>query len=501
MSFFVKYELARQFFFDLSFFMPEIFLGLNILYILLFGVFVATSRTLNFPLVQDVILYFVIMSIIGAFFLVLRTPVFLVNYCFLATLVFDHAAYFSKLFLYMSSIFCLLISKPFIIKYKVNNFEYFIIVLCSILGLSILISSTDFLPAYLAIELQALSFYVLACFQRKSFFSSEAGLKYFIVGAFSSGLLLYGISLLYGLSMSTSLIIIRLYFYTFNKNLFIIGCIFTFMGLLFKLAAFPGHMWAPDVYEGSPLSSTIFFSIVPKFPILIFFIRFLLSISPCDEIFSFLSFCGLGCLFVSSFGIIKQDNLKRVLAYSSIGHVGFILLALSTKTVVGIIAAFIYVLFYIFSSIPTWAVVIGSMFTKNSVKSKFYLSNLPGLFNSQPSLALLCCLGFFSFAGIPPLLGFFAKLSVYSSIIFCTFIAKIELICLIFVLTLPSTFYYIAVIKTLFFDGKLDEDWIFYDTLAKGFTVVITPSFLLLVFSYPSMFYKIAQLISSSFLF
>ena len=233
---------------------------------MVYGVLMATNPSYNFPIIQKNIYYLSLYVILFCFVLTLYSPVEQMA-LFSDTFVFDDIAYVSKLVLFGAAFFTLVLVQPYLAAYKVNNFEYFLLLLFSLLGFSLLVSSHDFLSVYLAIELSALSAYILAAFQRKSIFSSEAGLKYFIMGAFASGLLLFGFSHIYGFCGTTTFSEIAILNFSADfshQPILEVAIVFVLSGILFKLAAFPLHMWSPDVYEGSPTSSTVFFALVPK---------------------------------------------------------------------------------------------------------------------------------------------------------------------------------------------------------------------------------------------
>jgi NADH-quinone oxidoreductase subunit N len=386
----------------------------------------------------------------------------------------------AKILLLLGSISTLILSQLYLQRSKLNKYEYYLLILFSVLGLNLLVSSSDLLSAYLAIELQALSFYVLASFQRRSVFSTEAGLKYFILGAFSSGLILYGFSLIYGVTGSTNLTDLKNFCLNVSfegSNVLEIAIIFLMAGFLFKIAAFPFHMWSPDVYEGAPSSSTTFFAVVPKLAILVFLSRILLYSFPAYGHMwgNILLFSGLGSIVYTAFVAIKQDSLKRLLAYSSVGHVGFILIALSTNTLEGLEALFFYSIVYMVTSIPTWGLVVSCMEGKNKAQNN--IITLAGLATSSPLMGFLGAIALFSLAGIPPLAGFYSKvfiffLAIKNSMYFVAF--------LVLGLSVISTFYYIFVIKTIYFEKK--KNWIFCNKISKGNSILLAISLVLLFF-------------------
>jgi len=477
---------------DIKIFFPEIFLSLAILIVLIYGVLLATSLTYNYPLISRNICNLVLFILFLTSLLIMNNPV---DYAliFQKTFIHDDLTRIAKLFVLGSSFACLILSQSYIENSQINNYEYFLLILFSIFGLNLLISSYDLISAYLAIELQALSFYVLASFQRRSVFSTEAGLKYFILGAFSSGLLLYAFSLIYGVTGTTNLINIKNFCldpYFEGATIIQIALIFLTAGFLFKISAFPFHMWSPDVYEGSPTSTTIFFAIVPKIAIVSFFVRlYSFSFSSFAGVWEkVLLFSALGSIIYAAFVAIKQNSLKRLLAYSGIGHVGFILLPFTTNTLDGLQAMFFYLLVYMITSLPTWALVLTCM--KGKKNSQNSISILAGLPTSSPLLAILAALAFFSLAGIPPLVGFYAKVFVFFSAI------KSSLYLVAFIvlaISVVSTYYYISVVKTIYFEKN--KNWIFYDTISKEKSIVLAISLVLLFFLFinPNLLLLLSQ--------
>lgn len=464
---------------DIKIFFPEIFLTFAILIVLTYGVLVATSLTYNYPLISRNIYYLVLFILGIGMTLVFYNPVDSAL-IFQKTFLHDDCSRIAKLFILGSAFVCLVFSQSFLESSQINNYEYFLLLLFSVLGLNLLISSFDLLSAYLAIELQALSFYVLAALKRRSVYSTEAGLKYFILGAFSSGLLTYAFSLIYGVTGTTNLCDLRNFCIDSHfdgANLLKVALVFLSAGFLFKIAAFPFHMWSPDVYEGAPTPTTLFFAVVPKLAILTFFVRlFSYSFFSFAEIWeNLLLFSALGSISFAAFVAIKQDSLKRLLAYSGIGHAGFILLPLSGNSLDGLQALFFYSLVYMVTSLPTWGVVLAAMKGKKDSQNNIII--LAGLLNASPALALLAALSFFSLAGIPPLVGFYSKVFVFfsaikSSLYFAAF--------LVLLMSVVSTFYYISLVKTLYFEKN--KNWIFYQEVSKEKSILLSVFFFLLVF-------------------
>jgi NADH-quinone oxidoreductase subunit N len=349
----------------------------------------------------------------------------------------------------------------------------------------LLVSSFDLISLYLAIELQSLCLYVLAAAKKDSTFSTEAGLKYFILGSFSSALLLFGISVIYGTVGTTNFENFSLLFAGPNDTLLnlepsiIIGLIFISAAFFFKIAAAPLHMWSPDVYEGAPVSSTIFFAVIPKIALFSVFLRLFQNVFSNFHDFFLLAtvFFALFSVTVGSFVALRQKKLKRLLAYSSISHVGYMLLAFSANSIEGTQSLFFYLIIYMITSLVLWSLVLSINTSKNTERSKT-LVDLSFLATTNPLLGLTGLLAFFSLAGVPPLVGFYAKMSIFlttisSSLIFASLFAILS--------SVISSYYYIRIIKNLYFEKR--ENTTFFIPVTRSCSLVMgTSSFLLLYF-------------------
>ena len=274
-----------------------------------------------------------IISLLGSLALIFNFPANSNIELFNNSYKIDYLSKFMKILIISSGIFVLLSSNKYIQIININKIEYPILALSSILGMMVMVSSNDLILFYVGLELQSLSLYVLASFNRDNLASTESGLKYFVLSALSSGLLLYGCSLIYGFSSSTNFFIIADNLTESNNGL-IFGIVFILVGLSFKISAVPFHMWAPDVYEGSPTSVTVFFAILPKIAALTVFIRFLYVpfLNLIDEWQMIIIFLSIASMLFGAIAAIGQKNLKRLVAYSSIGHMGYVLAGLSTGT-------------------------------------------------------------------------------------------------------------------------------------------------------------------------
>jgi NADH-quinone oxidoreductase subunit N len=360
------------------------------------------------------------------------------------------------------------------------------------------------------LEVQSLAFYILASMRKDSAFSTEAGLKYFILGAFSSGILLLGISFIYGAVGTTGFenlgkFFIGFDFLNFSTDLFdinnriILGVICVFIGVLFKLTAAPFHMWAPDVYEGSPFFITILFSVVPKIGLLGIAIK-IFYFALYEGLFYWQSvglLCSILSIGIGTLKALQQNKIKRFLAYSSIGHVGFLLLGFSTGTILGIQGLLFYLVIYTVMMINIWAIIISLKVKNNNYVQVKYINDLQGLSKSNPLLAYTLAINMFSMAGVPPLAGFFAKFYLLFSGLESSFNVLVILSILFSVI---SAFYYIRFIKIIFFDdntaGFLHENKISY---AHSLILSISFLFILFLFISPNLLLLYTQLIGEIF--
>jgi len=387
---------------------------------------------------------------------------------FFSNLLFlnDNGAVLLKLFVVLSSLFVLVIISRGVNFQNLNFFEFYTVFLLSVFALLLLVSCYDFISAYLVIEMQALCFYILASFRRNSAFSTEAGLKYFISGSFISCIFLFGCSLIYGamgtLNFNNLNLLLSFPFsedLLYVKYMLMVGCLFIFITFFFKVAAVPFHFWSPDVYEGAPLSSTVIFSILPKIVIFHFFMKCISAFSQIFYEFQYL-FIAVGALsiFVGTFFALRQKRVKRLIIYSSITQVGFLVAALATNTVDGFASIYFFLFIYILTSVLTWA-YITEFYSAQQEVNKFnkilfaplFLSSLSNYFKLNKIGAFSLMILFFSVAGIPPLSGFLSKIFILFGLIGSDF----WLISILIVLVSSiSVFYYIRVVKILFFETK-----------------------------------------------
>ena len=431
---------------------PEIFLSLSIMFLLILGVFKKDSSKL-------ILNTSLIILIIAAVITFNETLGIKQTLLFNESIIIDYLSSFMKIVTLFSAFLVLAISSNYLKTFKIFKIEYPILILSSVLGMMLMISSNDLIVFYMGLELQSLALYVLATFNRDQLKSSEAGLKYFVLSALSSGLLLYGCSLIYGFTGSTNFNIIAS---ELNSNQYALtfGIVFILVGLAFKISAVPFHMWAPDVYEGSPTSVTLFFTMVPKIAALTVFIRFLYVpfLNLIDQWQIILIFLSIASMLFGAVAAIGQTNLKRLIAYSSISHVGYALAGLAIGTNEGIQSSVIYITIYIIMNLGFFSCLL--MMKRNN---EYYenIDDLSGLSKNHPLLSLSLLVILFSLAGIPPLAGFFAKFYIFKSVLEQSmyFLAIIGLLS-----TVVAAFYYLRIIKIIYFDKekeKYDTDHIF----------------------------------------
>lgn len=368
--------------------------------------------------------------------------------------ILDDFAWFMKLLTLLGSALAIIMSVNYMKREGVLNFEYPILILTATLGMMLMISANDLIALYLGLELQSLSLYVLAAINRDSVRSTEAGLKYFVLGALSSGMLLYGASLIYGFTGHTDFIGIAEAIAGNERSIgLIFGLVFLMAGIAFKISAVPFHMWTPDVYEGSPSPVTAFFAAAPKIAAMSMLIRIVIeAFEPVTSDWQqIIAFIAIASMTLGAFAAIGQTNIKRLMAYSSIGHMGYALVGLAAGTQSGVNGVVLYMLIYMVMTVGTFSCIIAMRRKNGSVEE---INDLAGLGSRNPMMALMLTILMFSLAGIPPLAGFFAKYFV--------FVAAIEagLIALAIIGVLASVvgaFYYLRIIKIMWFDEPADN--------------------------------------------
>ncbi len=385
---------------NLNLILPEIFISIAIMLFLLIGVFKKKSSSLIYNLTT--ISLVILLAILYNQNSISETSLFNESY------KIDSLSNFMKIIMIASGIFVMLTSSKYLQISKINKIEYPVLLLSAILGMMVMISSNDLIVFYMGLELQSLALYVLASFNRDNLLSTESGLKYFILSALSSGLLLYGCSLIYGFAETTNFNQILINSNNTDYGL-TFGIVFILVGLAFKISAVPFHMWAPDVYQGSPTSVTIFFAILPKIAALTVFIRFLYVpfVNMIDQWQMIIIFLSIASMIFGAVAAIGQTNLKRLVAYSSIGHMGYALAGLSVGTNEGIQSSITYMSIYLVMNLAFFSCLF--MLIRNET---YYekIEDLSGLSKNHPILAFSLMVILFSLAGIPPLAGFFCKI-------------------------------------------------------------------------------------------
>ncbi len=457
---------------NLQYILPEIFISLVIMLFLLVGVFKKNSSNLIYSLST--------ISLVILLALIINLSSLDKIYLFKSSYQIDNLSNYMKIILVGSGVFVMLTGSKYIQVINLNKIEYPILILSSILGMMIMISSNDLIVFYMGLELQSLALYVLASFNRDNLLSTESGLKYFVLSALSSGLLLYGCSLIYGFSESTNFDQILINSNEFNYGT-TFGIVFILVGLAFKISAVPFHMWAPDVYQGSPTSVTLFFAILPKIAALSVFIKFLYTpfANMNDQWQTIIVFISIASMIFGAVAAIGQKNLKRLIAYSSISHMGYALAGLATVSNQGIQSSITYISIYLVMNLAFFSCLF--MLKRNE---KYYenIEDLSGLSKKHPILSFSLLIVLFSLAGIPPLAGFFAKFYVFLAVIEQSmyFLAIVGLLA-----TVVAAFYYLRIIKIIYFDPEKDG----YETshnLGLKITLAISTIFILAYFIYPS---------------
>jgi len=451
---------------------PELFLSFSIMAFLMIGVFLKKS----FKLVNSL----TIISLIFTIALVLNQQDETIK-IFNNSYIIDDFSILMKTITLLFCIFILFSSREYVKINNIDKIEYPIIILTSVLGMILMISSYDLIVFYLGLELQSLSLYILASFKKEDEKSTEAGLKYFVLSALATGLLLYGSSLIYGFTGSTN-------FETISKNLnsnnvgAVFGIVFIIIGLAFKVSAVPFHMWTPDVYEGSPTSITSFFALVPKIAAIAVFIRFMYVpfLNVVDQWQMIIVFISIASMILGATAAIGQKNIKRLMAYSSIGHMGYALAGLAPGTNAGIQSTIIYLIIYLVMNLGAFGCIF-MMKRENTFCEN--INDLSGMSKNHPILSLSFLIILFSLAGIPPLAGFFAKFYIFMSVIES---GMYILAILGLLTTVISAFYYLRIIKIIYFDKPKKPFELNYDWGLK-ISLILSSVLVLIYFIYPSL--------------
>ena len=461
--------------------LPELCIFISAVLLLIVGLFVKNIK---------LIINLAIITLIIAIILVFVQPV---QSAFNNSLIIDEFSKIAKTLILIGSLASIVMYHSSREDLNINLFEYPILILLATIGMMIMVSANDLIAIFIGLELQSLTLYVLAALNRNHLASSEAGLKYFLLGALSSGLLLFGLSYIYGFTGNTNLNLISTTVTSGNIGL-IIGIVFVCSWIAFKVSAVPFHMWTPDVYEGAPTPVTAFFALAPKVAAIALAVRFLI-VGFGDIAFDWqqiIIFLSIASMVFAAFAAIAQKNIKRLMAYSSIGHVGYALIGLACGTPQGVSSLVIYLSIYLIMNIGVFSFILSM---KN--KGEYYenISDLSGLYKTHPYYSVIITILMFSLAGIPPLAGFFGK--------FYIFIAAIEsnllLLAIVGILaSVVGAFYYLRIIKVIYFDeSKNSFDGFSHRSLGS---LTHPSAIIILIFClYPLPLIKISNYAASSF--
>ena len=436
---------------------PEIFVAVMALAILLIDLFVKDSRrTAIFALTQ--------LTLVGAAVIQFMTSTGEVSYTFSNMFVDDLMSDLLKLFLYMTVLVVMFYSRGYVLdREPMNKGEYYVLALFATLGMMVMISANSFVTIYVGLELLSLSLYAMVAMNRDSVVSTEAAMKYFVLGALASGLLLYGMSMIYGATGSLEItgIAERLYAGDANKTVLVFGLVFLVSGLAFKLGVVPFHMWIPDVYHGAPTSVTLFIGSAPKLAAFAIVMRLLVNglITLAQDWQAMLIILSVLSMAIGNLAAIAQTNLKRMLAYSAISHMGFMLLGITTGVVSGdaryALNAYSSAMFYVVAYVLTTAAAFGMilMMARAGFEAD-HLDDYKGLNRRSPWFAGILLMVMFSMAGIPFFVGFFAKFSVLQAVVAAGYM-WLAIVAVLF--SLIGAFYYLRVVKLMYFDAPADD--------------------------------------------
>ena len=427
-------------------FLPELVLGLGAMALLLIGVY-------RSPPAGEFVDVAAIVLLLAAGVIVALMPAGKLT-TFGGSFIVDEFARFLKILALLGSAAAIVMSLDYAKRQGQQRFEYSVLILLSTLGMLMLISAADLIALYLGLELMSLPLYVIAASHRNTLRSTEAGLKYFVLGALSSGMLLYGASLIYGFTGTVNFAAIAQAAGQGGVGL-IFGIVFLFAGFCFKVSAVPFHMWTPDVYEGAPTPVTAFFAAAPKVAGIAMFVRAAVMAFPgiTSQWQQIVVFVAIASMALGSFAAIGQRNFKRLMAYSSIGHMGFALVGLAAGTSEGVQGVLVYIAIYVTMTLGVFAVILSMRRTSGMVES---IDQLAGLAQTQPTMAFFLAMLLFSMAGVPPLAGFFAKFYVFLAAIK----AGLYALAVIGVVTsVVGAYYYLMIVKIMYFDepaGKFE---------------------------------------------
>jgi NADH-quinone oxidoreductase subunit N len=467
--------------------LPEIILLLGSMLALIIGVFKKSCSNCG-------VNKFLLFVLFAALCVIPKGKIIALNGFFISD---QFIVYCKALLILSGGTFLLLYNATRDVSSNTSIIEFPILITLSLIGMMVTVSANDLLIVYMGIETQSLCLYVLAAFERDSRKSSEAGVKYFVLGSLASGILLYGISLIYGFTGSTNFgALSQFYLASVGSSVstgVLIGLVMVIAGLCFKIAAAPLHMWAPDVYQGSPTIVTAFFALVPKIAITALMVRLLVQpfgvwVGAWQDIIIVVSICSM---FIGSIGALLQTNIKRLLAYSAIGHIGYMLIGIASGSIVGVQALLIYITIYVAITLGVFTCIM--LLKKDGIVLE-EIASFAGLAEKKPFLAFCLAAFMLSLAGIPPLAGFFGKFYIFISAV-KSGLYMLAIIGLIS--SVIAAYYYLKIIKTMYFDKvevTFDED------ISKGATLLYfcASAFNLLFFAFSEKIIKYALIAGRS---
>ena len=432
--------------------LPELFVAVMIMALLMFGVFqkgaLADHDVKSFRVVSGFAI--VVLALTGLLVVMMTGGRML---AFSNMFVVDGFAVYAKVLILIGSGAAIAMSADYMERSGVARFEYAILVVFATLGMMMMVSANDLISLYMGLEMQSLSLYVIASFQRDDARSTEAGLKYFVLGALASGMLLYGASMVYGFTGSTNFDVLAQVLKGGDPAVgAVVGIVFVIAGLAFKVSAVPFHMWTPDVYEGAPTPVTAFFAVAPKIAALCLFVRVMME--PFGDVAKswqqVLIFVSVASMILGAVAAVAQKNIKRLMAYSSIGHVGYALIGLCVANETGVRGILVYLAIYLVMNVGAFACILCM---KRGDRMVEQISDLSGMSKTHPGIALALLIFMFSMAGVPPLAGFFAKLYIFWAAID----AGLVTVAVIGVLTsVIGAFYYLRIVKVMYFEEAQD---------------------------------------------
>jgi NADH-quinone oxidoreductase subunit N len=463
---------------------PEIFLAAAGMALLMLGVFRKEDPT-------SLVSWLAIASFIVAGLLVMTHGGATETPAFFDMFVTSQFAQFAKILVLMGAALSIVLSSDYMRREKAQRFEYPVLIVYATLGMMMMISANDLIALYIGLELQSLALYVVASIRRDTLRSTEAGLKYFVLGALSSGMLLYGCSLIYGFAGTTDFAGLAGIFTNLDGDVpvgLVFGLVFLISGLAFKVSAVPFHMWTPDVYEGAPTPVTALFAIAPKVAAICLFLRVMVGpfgelIDQWQQVIVVISILSMG---LGAFAALVQTNIKRLMAYSSIGHMGYALVGVAAGNEAGASGVLIYMAIYLFMNVGTFACILAMRQQGRMVEG---INDLAGLSKSHPMMAFALLIFMFSMAGVPPLAGFFGKWFVFLAAID----AGLYTLAILGVMaSVVSAFYYLRIVKIMYFDEAVEP----LDSAIPGdlrFVMYVATAVTLLFFLVPSHVVELAN--------